>query len=141
MREDIIAGLKNAYERGESVEKAVQAFISAGYNPNEVKEAAKILGFSDSQQEEQKPQSSVQEPIPQKPQFQPLPKSPSLTQEVPITETSSAQTTMPLSNSEKSEPKRKLKILNILLWITGLIILIVIGLVAWNFSKGQWTIG
>ena len=43
MREDIIAGLKNALERGESLEKAVQSFINAGYNPAEVREAAESL--------------------------------------------------------------------------------------------------
>ena len=40
MREDIVRGLKNAIERGEPLEKAVQSFINAGYNPVEVKQAA-----------------------------------------------------------------------------------------------------
>jgi len=44
MKDEIIAGLKNAVDRGESLEKAVQTFISAGYNPVEVKEAAKNIG-------------------------------------------------------------------------------------------------
>ena len=43
MREDIIAGLKNALARGESLEKAIQSFINAGYNPIEVKQAAESL--------------------------------------------------------------------------------------------------
>ena len=43
MREDIVAGLKNAMQRGESLEKAVQSFINAGYNPMEVKQAAESI--------------------------------------------------------------------------------------------------
>src|SRR3989344_4656666 len=43
MREDILRGLKNAIERGEPLEKAVQSFISAGYNPVEVKQAAESM--------------------------------------------------------------------------------------------------
>ena len=43
MREDILRGLKNAIERGEPLEKAVQSFINAGYNPVEVKQAAESM--------------------------------------------------------------------------------------------------
>lgn len=43
MREDIVAGLRNALERGESLEKAVQSLINAGYNPIEVNQAAQNL--------------------------------------------------------------------------------------------------
>lgn len=40
-KEDIlIGGLKNALERGESIEKAKQSFINAGYKPEEVTAAA-----------------------------------------------------------------------------------------------------
>lgn len=40
MKDDIAAGLKNAIERGYSLEQAVQSFINAGYNPIQVKQAA-----------------------------------------------------------------------------------------------------
>ena len=43
MREDIVTGLKNAMQRGESLEKAMQSFINAGYNPIEVKQAAESI--------------------------------------------------------------------------------------------------
>ncbi|MEK6928850.1 MAG: hypothetical protein AABW65_02765 [Nanoarchaeota archaeon] len=43
MKEEIIGGLKNAIERGYSLEEAVQTFINAGYNPFEVNEVAKII--------------------------------------------------------------------------------------------------
>ena len=42
-REEIIGGLKNALERGNSLEKAVQSFINSGYNPQEVHAAATAL--------------------------------------------------------------------------------------------------
>ena len=45
MREDIVAGLRNALERGASLEQAVQSFINAGYNPAEVQEASRGLSF------------------------------------------------------------------------------------------------
>lgn len=43
MKEEIIAGLKNAIERGSSLDAAAQSFISAGYNAQEVREAAAVL--------------------------------------------------------------------------------------------------
>lgn len=44
MRDEIQSGLRNALERGYSMEEAVKSFITAGYNPVEVKEAANALG-------------------------------------------------------------------------------------------------
>ena len=43
MRNEISAGIKNALERGYSLEEAIQSFINAGYNPVEVKESANSL--------------------------------------------------------------------------------------------------
>ena len=43
MKDEVTAGLKNAIERGESIERATQSFINAGYNPVEVKQAADSL--------------------------------------------------------------------------------------------------
>ncbi len=40
---EILGGLKNALERGQSLDKAVQSFINAGYNPRLVQEAATEL--------------------------------------------------------------------------------------------------
>ena len=42
-KDEIVAGIRNAIERGSSVEDAVQSFINAGYNPNEVEEAASAI--------------------------------------------------------------------------------------------------
>lgn len=44
VNEDIITSLKNAIERGESLETAMAIAINSGYNPREVKEAARFIG-------------------------------------------------------------------------------------------------
>lgn len=45
-RPEIIDGLKNAVDRGYSIELAVSSFISAGYNKQDVLDSAKFLGGS-----------------------------------------------------------------------------------------------
>ncbi len=56
-KEQILAGLKNAIERGYSLELAKQSFINAGYNPRDIEEAANelsgvISSYPQMQQEE-----------------------------------------------------------------------------------------
>ena len=46
VREDILAGLRNAVERGYSLQQAVYSFVSAGYNQQEVQEAAQFVHAS-----------------------------------------------------------------------------------------------
>jgi len=43
MSDEIISGLRNALERGESLDKAAQTFLSAGYNPNDVRESVNAI--------------------------------------------------------------------------------------------------
>ncbi len=43
MKDEIIGGLKNALERGESLESSINSFIAAGYNRDEVRAAAAEL--------------------------------------------------------------------------------------------------
>jgi len=43
VREDIVAGLRNALERGYSLQIAKQSFISAGYSEMEVEDAARYV--------------------------------------------------------------------------------------------------
>jgi len=43
MNEEIYGGLKNAVEKGYSLDAAMKSFISAGYSPKEVQEAAQEL--------------------------------------------------------------------------------------------------
>ena len=44
-REELVMGLKNAVARGQSLESAIKSFISAGYNSQEVSEAAQSIGL------------------------------------------------------------------------------------------------
>jgi len=60
VRQDIIAGLRNALQRGISLDQAVKSFISAGYNPADVNEAAKSFqgGTGITQPSEGAPQAA-----------------------------------------------------------------------------------
>jgi hypothetical protein len=44
MKSEVMGGLKNALERGESLDNAMRSLISAGYGDQEVREAAGDLG-------------------------------------------------------------------------------------------------
>lgn len=63
MKDEIYSGLKNAVERGSSLEEAMQTFINAGYNSSEVREAGKMLsgGVSDIVFQNQSQQSQTKE--------------------------------------------------------------------------------
>ena len=52
VRLDIVAGLKNAVERGYSLEQARQTLINSGYNLQDIEEASNYLtgGFTNIQQ-------------------------------------------------------------------------------------------
>lgn len=43
MRDDIYGGLKNALERGASIEQAIRSLINAGYNDIDVRNTARYL--------------------------------------------------------------------------------------------------
>jgi len=43
VREDIVGGLKNAVERGDSLQEAKNSFLSAGYSQKDIEEAADSL--------------------------------------------------------------------------------------------------
>jgi hypothetical protein len=43
MSEEIIAGIRNAMERGASLQQAVQSFLNAGYNAYDVREAERAI--------------------------------------------------------------------------------------------------
>jgi len=63
VKDDIAAGLKNAMERGDSLERAMQSFINAGYNPNEVRAAGNLVSQGASQiaypsEDEKRPEES-----------------------------------------------------------------------------------
>lgn len=72
MREEIASGMKNALDRGQSLEQAAQSFVNAGYNPQEVKAAYQMLSTGASTIIN--PPEKMDSPEPSKPS-KPLPKS------------------------------------------------------------------
>ena len=75
-KEELITGLKNAIVRGESLEKAIQSLLSAGYNSQEVHEAADtinmgVIGEVSKQAIKNEPLKSQMAEI--KPLYKPLP--------------------------------------------------------------------
>jgi lysylphosphatidylglycerol synthetase-like protein (DUF2156 family) len=45
VKEELVIGLKNAINRGESLEKAMQSLLTAGYSPIDVKEASEYINL------------------------------------------------------------------------------------------------
>jgi len=44
VKEDIVTSLKNAIDRGESLQSAINVMINSGYNSKDVQEASKFVG-------------------------------------------------------------------------------------------------
>lgn len=70
MRDDLKGGIKNALDRGATLEQAIRSFINAGYNELEVKEAAEEFGGGaismispQVQAPSQKPQITQPQPV------------------------------------------------------------------------------
>lgn len=61
-KQEIIAGLKHAIERGYNIDMAIQSFVNAGYNLQDVKDSADAIGSGiissiDTRESQQKQQS------------------------------------------------------------------------------------
>jgi len=56
---DILTGLKNAIEHGESLDSAINVMISSGYNPREINEAAQFLGQGTTSYLQSKPEENL----------------------------------------------------------------------------------
>jgi len=73
MDDELRGGLRNALERGQSLNDAAQSFIRAGYNPADVKAAADSLMQGAISTIETKPSISI--PVSQAPSLPSLPPS------------------------------------------------------------------
>ena len=91
MIEELQGGLRNALERGNSMQQAIQSLINAGYNPQDVQEAAQSL----NEESPQKRQVSipVETPLQVRPRNQSLPpqQPPVQLQPVPVQASSSTK--------------------------------------------------
>ena len=73
MRRDLYGGLKNAIERGENIERAIQSFVNAGYSDIEVREAAdQITPATVSLIKNKMPDSAEKQVSQQQTEFAPL---------------------------------------------------------------------
>lgn len=76
VNEEILAGLKAAVERGQSVKSSMNAFVNAGYSKAEVEEAAKFLEEGGAEKKniiQEIPPADFFYKQPQKPVFKKLP--------------------------------------------------------------------
>jgi len=71
VREDILAALKNAVERNESIEDAKQSLVNSGYTLQEVEEAICII----MSEEKESVLPAIQEKVPLPPGAIPMPKT------------------------------------------------------------------
>lgn len=64
VNEEILAGLKTALSKRESLQKAMMSFYNAGYKRNEIEEAARIVQFGEIEEDKKiKKSEQVEEPV------------------------------------------------------------------------------
>lgn len=121
MNEEIIAGIKNALERGESLDEAMQSFINSGYKSVEVREAVNSLTGSATPL--MNPGASVQQ-MPMSPQAV---SSSSLGSEASVVQPASqsspfAIAPIPLKVSGGTDKKKVIFLVVLLLVLVGILI-------------------
>lgn len=88
VREEIVAGLRNAIERGQSIQQAMQSMANAGYQTNEIQEASKYVNLGATGLMQQAPKAYVSQE-----QYSPNPENPTLPEKQnPITKPSTSKT-------------------------------------------------
>lgn len=123
-RPEIVSGLKNAVERGYSIELAVQSFVNAGYNRQDVADSARIISggtLSSLEPVIQQPDSAkIQIPQNQQPVKQDLQSQPPAIQPAPQIQQIKRQELPKLPQVQKSKKKM------IILLVTILVVLLVL---------------
>ena len=143
VKEDLTVALKNALERGQSLEYAMQSLVTAGYSPEEVKESASYLNmgaanFSQKQSPkvETKSVQAPSKPVEQKPQEQekaPEKQQPQKeTQQTPSQQqTQTIYQKLPTVAGLVERPKRRIPKLFIVMLI--ILAILIIALLAFSF--------
>tara|TARA_Y100000310_G_C20687731_1_gene820201 strand:+ start:1535 stop:2191 length:657 start_codon:yes stop_codon:yes gene_type:complete len=101
MRDEIVSGIKNAIDRGSTMDQAVNSFINAGYNPVEVKQAASFLTSGATSIAGPNQQDVQKLPSNQQPQAQPKPEQPAQPQP---TQTKPTQTPAQSATQVQTQP-------------------------------------
>ena len=133
MRDEIVGGLRNALDRGESLEQAMQSFINAGYSPLEVREAVKVLPASAT--------SLIQSAFQEKSFSSPQPSSNASTSSPSVASSSSSPSQpLPQNGAAKStpaqDPKANTKLIIGLSIVLILLIIAGVGSYIWLQNKG-----
>jgi hypothetical protein len=122
-REEIITGLKNALERNQSLEKAMQSMISAGYDANEVREASQYVNIGVAPKIQASTSQVLQaQPAQQIPQIQ---QETSQYQKLP----SNNQTNREIMNQFGLEKPKKKKFPKIIIILLIILLIIIFGLI------------
>lgn len=116
-KEELAAGLRNAIEHGSSLDEAVQSFINAGYNPQDVKDAKEIVSLGASSIIQQPKQMMAHQDIPE-PKPNSIPK-PSATQIVSIP----SQNQQPQQQQSKQASGLMILGISVLLFLIGVALL------------------
>lgn len=129
MKEELIGGMRNALERGETIEQAIQTFMNAGYSPNEVREAASFVAPSAAaalygQTSPALPSSSMPSSAPAQPAASSKsPSLPSAPSSSPVASASPAVQPLPTTPAQPPQGKKTLVILIVVL----LLLLVLLG--------------
>ncbi len=113
VNEEILTALKNALDHGESLESAVSSMVGSGYNPNEVHEAANLVGYGTMNYLQPRHEESLAMPsqknifgFPIKKQAQPQQKTPQPAQQVPQSQMQQ-QSQQPMQQQPYQQPPQQ----------------------------------
>ena len=123
VREYNLGGLKNALERGESLEKAKQTFITAGYVATDVEEAAAFLSKKEARLAPSPP--AVPLPLPAAPA--PMISAPPTAAAVPIPSVTAQPTSVPPLPATMLPKKKKTGLLIAIIAVAVMIIALLLG--------------
>lgn len=120
---EIVSGLKQAIERGYSLEQAKKSFVNAGYNYEDVEDSAKtfsglITNFPQQISQPQNPQAFQNPQYSQYPQQPQIPQNPQIPQLPQIQQSTRPQT----FQYENKKSKKTLVLIIILIVVLALLI-------------------
>ena len=136
VREDIVAGLKQAISKGESLRQAMMSFYKAGYKKEEIEEAARFLQSEQVQERMTMTYSETQEnkkPIQNIPKYNP-PSQERQIQQTPVQRISQYGSQTELEQKPTSYKKEKNSKIGWIILISGTLVIIVLLILAIIFK-------
>jgi hypothetical protein len=123
IREELVIALKNALERGEDINRAMQTLISSGYDAQEVKEASQYTN-----------NNVINEIVPiqslPKINLKPISIQPPIQNKIEAPEAQQTYKKLPVQTQSIAtpEPTEKRKIPRTLIWLIVIVIVLIMGL-------------